>query len=76
MGGFLLFPIAMMLVVVVLPIWIIAHYLTRWRTNKTMSSGDEKLLTDLWESLGRMEDRVRNLERILDEEAPEWRTRI
>lgn len=76
MSGFFLFPVMMMLVLVVLPIWIIAHYITRWRTNKTMSSGDEKLLGDLWENLGKMEDRVRNLERILDEEAPEWRTRV
>ena len=75
MGGFFLFPLAAMFIVVVLPIWLIAHYTTRWRTTKTMSSGDEKLLTELWDSLGKMEDRVRTLERILDEEAPDWRTR-
>lgn len=76
MGGFFVVPIAVVFMVIVLPIWIIAHYATRWRTSKTMTSGDEQLLTELWESLGKMEDRVRNLERILDEEAPEWRSRI
>ncbi len=76
MGGFFLFPIFAMFVVVVLPIWIIAHYMTNWRTHKTMTSGDEKLLADLWETAGKMEDRIRNLERILDQEAPDWRTRI
>jgi len=76
MGGFFLVPIVVVFMVIVLPIWIIAHYATRWRTSKTMTSGDQQLLTELWESLSKMEDRVRNLERILDEEAPEWRSRI
>lgn len=76
MGGFFFFPFAIVFIVVVLPIWIIAHYATRWRTTQTISSGDEQLLSDLWESLGKMDERVRTLERILDEEAPEWRNRI
>ena len=61
--------------VVVLPIWIIAHYATRWRTTKTLSSGEEQLLTELWESAEKMDGRIRNLERILDTEAPDWRSR-
>ena len=61
--------------VVVLPIWIIAHYATRWRTSKTLSGGEETLLAELWESAERMEGRIGTLERILDAEAPDWRTR-
>lgn len=76
MGGFLLFPFVIIFMVVVLPIWIVAHYATRWRTTKTISSGDEQLLAELWETANKMEDRVRTLERILDQEAPDWRTRI
>jgi phage shock protein B len=71
----LLFPLLVMFLIVVVPIWITAHYLTRWRTSKAIDSGDEKLLSDLWDSARRMEDRIRNLERILDEEAPDWRDR-
>jgi phage shock protein B len=67
--------VAIIFLVVVLPIWIIAHYATRWRTTKTLSSGEEQLLTELWESAEKMEGRIRNLERILDAEAPDWRTR-
>ena len=72
---FILPTVATFLVVVV-PIWIIAHYATRWRTSKVISQSDEQLLTDLWESARKMEDRIRNLERILDEESPHWRERL
>ncbi len=61
--------------VIIVPIWIIAHYTTQWRTSKVMTSADEQLLSELHESARKMEDRIRNLERILDEEAPEWRNR-
>jgi len=75
MSGLFLLPLAAMLIVVVLPIWIIAHYGTRWRTNRVITSGDEKLLADLWDTAGKMEARIDTLERILDDEAPDWRTR-
>lgn len=57
----------------VAPIWIIAHYVTRWRTAKTLSSEDQKLLAELWRSADRMEGRLNNVERILDVEAADWR---
>ena len=59
--------------VIVAPIWIIAHYVTRWRTAKTLSSEDEKLLAELWQTAEKMEGRIGNLERILDAEAQDWR---
>ena len=74
MSGFMLIPLAAMFIVVVLPIWIIAHYGTRWRTNRVITSGDEKLLADLWDMAAKMEDRINTLERILDQEAADWRT--
>ena len=70
------FPIAMVFVAVVLPIWIIAHYVTRWRTAKTLSGDEETILSELRDSAEKMESRIRSLERILDAEAPDWRTRI
>lgn len=69
---FLQWPLIILLAVVA-PIWIIAHYVTRWRSAKTLTGEDEKLLQELWESATRMENRIRTLERILDAEAPHWR---
>lgn len=62
-----------LLLAVVAPIWIVAHYVTRWRTTKTLTGEDEKLIQELWESASRMEGRIRTLEKILDAEAPHWR---
>ncbi|MEK9661752.1 MAG: envelope stress response membrane protein PspB [Alphaproteobacteria bacterium] len=69
---FLQVPLILLLAVVA-PIWIVAHYITRWRAAKTLTGEDEKLIQELWESATRMEDRIRTLEKILDAEAPHWR---
>jgi phage shock protein B len=55
---------------IVAPIWIIAHYVTRWRLAKSLSPEDEKQFGDLWQIAERMEERIHNLERILDREMP------
>ena len=60
---------------VVAPLWILAHYITRWRTGKALSSDEETMLSDLWENASKMENRLHTLERILDAEAPGWRTK-
>jgi phage shock protein B len=60
----------------VAPIWIIAHYVTRWRTAKVLSAEDERMLAELWELAPKVESRINTLERILDAEAPEWRKQI
>jgi phage shock protein B len=56
--------------VIVAPIWIIAHYTTRWRMAKTLTPEDEKQFAELWQIAERMEERMGNIERILDAEAP------
>lgn len=61
---------------VVAPIWIIAHYATRWRSTKALSSDEEQLLEELWESAERMEQRINALERILDTEVTDWRKKL
>ena len=65
-----------LLVVVVAPIWIIAHYMTRWRTAKVLSAEDETMLAELWELAPKMESRINTLERILDAESPDWRKQL
>ncbi len=67
------FILGVLFLTVVAPVWIVAHYVTRWRTAKTLSAEDEKVLAEVWASTDKMESRIRNLERILDTEHPEWR---
>jgi phage shock protein B len=45
------------------------------KTSKGLSAEDEKMLSEVWESTNRMEERIKTLERILDIEAPNWRGR-
>ena len=53
--------------------WIIFHYITKWKTAATLTSGDEKLLDDLHEAARRLDDRLCTIERIMTAENPDWR---
>ena len=64
-----------LLLTVCAPLWIVFHYITKMKTAKGLTPEDEKMLTDIWESTKKMEDRIQTLERILDIESPSWRQR-
>ncbi len=68
--------VVIVFMVIVAPIWIIAHYVTRWRTARTLTGNDEQLLDDLWRAAERIEGRVETIERILDAESGDWRTSL
>lgn len=74
-GGGVFLVLAVLFLTIVAPIWIIFHYLTRWRTSRSLSAEDERMLAEMWDSAQRMENRITSLEKILDAEAPGWRTR-
>ena len=57
------------------PLWIIFHYLTKMKSSKGLTAEDEKMLSEVWESTNKMQERINTLERILDIEAPSWRNR-
>jgi phage shock protein B len=63
-------PLILFLVIVA-PIWIIAHYTTRWRMAKTLSPEDEKQFAELWQTAEHMEQRIDSIERILEAEEPQ-----
>lgn len=71
-----LFGLLIVFLIFVAPIWIIAHYITRWRTAKVLSTEDERMLAELWDVAPKLESRINTLERILDAEAPEWRKQL
>ena len=53
--------------------WIIFHYITKWKTAATLTTGDEKLLEDLREAARKLDDRLCTIERIMTAENPNWR---
>ncbi|MFW2405418.1 MAG: envelope stress response membrane protein PspB [Gammaproteobacteria bacterium] len=60
---------------VVAPIWIVSHYVTKWRLAKGISTGDAETLEDLWKIAQGMENRIETLESILDENVDGWRSK-
>ncbi len=69
------FVLGIIFLVIVAPIWIVAHYLTRWRRSRKLSAEDERVLGELYDAARKMEARLAALERVLDADAPGWRTR-
>jgi len=70
------FVLAVLFMTVVAPLWIIFHYITKWRAQRGLSAQDERLLAELWEIANRLEGRIHALERVLDAEAPNWRNKV
>jgi len=75
MHGMLTFVLGIIFLVVVAPVWIVAHYATRWRRSRKLSVQDERSLGELYDTARKMEARIVALERVLDAEAPGWCTR-
>lgn len=55
------------------PLFIVLHYITKWKQSREMSNDDEQMLEDLWKLSQRLEERLNTLETILSDEVPELR---
>ena len=53
--------------------WIIFHYITRWKSQASLTNEDERLLDELHELARRLDDRMVTIERIMAAENPGWR---
>jgi len=53
--------------------WLIFHYITKWKTAKTLTGADEQLLDELYDAARRLDDRLCSIERIMTAENPDWR---
>lgn len=60
---------------IVVPLALILHFVTKWKQSREISGDDEQLLEELYAQSQRMEERLATLEKILDDELPEWRER-
>ncbi len=57
----------------VAPVWLGLNYLSKTRSTRHLNAQDAEVFESLSQSAARMEQRMLNLERILDAEAPNWR---
>ena len=70
------FVLIIIFMTVVLPIWIIMHFVTKWKATKGLSNDEQKLLEDLWKDGQAMHSRLNALETILDAENPDWKKKL
>jgi phage shock protein B len=54
--------------------WLILHYVTQWKKAATLTVEDERLLDELNDLAGRLDERVCSIERIMTAENPNWRS--
>lgn len=76
MGSSLATLAVVLFLTIVLPLFIVLHFITRWKQAREISGEDEQMLEELYALSQRMEDRLLTLERILDDDRPQWRRRI
>ena len=57
------------------PLFIVLHFITKWKQSREISGGDEKMMEDMWLLAQRLQQRLESLETILDDELPDWRRR-
>jgi phage shock protein B len=60
---------------VVMMIWIRAHYRTQRFTARNLAEEDAKALAALTQSAERLDRRIDALEKVLDAEVPGWRSK-
>lgn len=54
--------------------WLIFHYVTKWKSNATLTREDENLLDELHDLARRLDDRMCSIERIMSADNPNWRS--
>ena len=55
-------PILMMLIGLV---WVILHYVTKWKTAPALTNDDEVMIDELYQLARRLEERMETVERIV-----------
>jgi len=68
----LIFLLTVFMMFVAMP-WIIFNSIGQWKRNGSLTREDEALLDELHELARRLDERVRNVERIVTTDNPNWR---
>lgn len=68
-----LVPLAAILGIFVGLPWLIFHYITKWKTAATLTTGDEALLEELYQLARRLDERMDTVERLVAADNPDFR---
>ena len=75
MGEMTTFSIIVFLTIIA-PLFIVLHFVTKWKQTREISRDDEQMLEDLWMLSQRLEERLITLEKILDDEVSDVREKL
>jgi phage shock protein B len=53
--------------------WIVMHYITKWKTAATLTTGDEALLDELYQLARRLDERMDTVERLVAADNPDFK---
>jgi phage shock protein B len=70
-----MFVLTIVFMTVIVPLFVIMHYTTKWKATKGLSDDEHQMLEDLWKESQAMQSRVNALETILDSQVPDWRNK-
>jgi len=70
--GLLVTPIIIFMVIVA-PIWLILHYRSKNKISQGLTEQEALQFREIVQQAEQLKERVRSLERILDQEHPDWR---
>lgn len=65
-------PITIIAIFIGVP-WLILHYITKWKTGATLTSGDEVLLEELYQLARRLDERMDTVERLVASDNPDFK---
>ena len=68
-------PALIVFMVIVMPLWIIFHYVYSHKRSRGLALEDQQALIELRALAVDLEERIETLEKILDADAPGWRER-
>lgn len=72
----LIFVPLIVFVVLVLPIWIVLHYLTVWKRERRARNDERHHQGEMNAVATGLEERLDAIESILDTDAPDWRKKV
>jgi phage shock protein B len=69
--GMMIGGLSIVVLFVLLP-WLVLHYVTKWRATSRLTEEDETMLDELYDLARRLDERMATIERIMNDEHPDW----
>jgi phage shock protein B len=54
--------------------WLIFHYVTKWKQSPSLTTSDENMIDDVYDTARRLEARMETIERIIAADDPNWKS--